>query len=194
MTQPRRSWIQRPWVPVLAGVLAFVITLFAGAIVAADWYWRTVEMDALLDRVEASESVMGQLQDDAAQAFEDHGGGGDPAKLESTLKSLAADARVEIAKAGSSVAELPIAVWHGDIEAARDAYLAHNRAWQDYMQRASESADEFVKPQDAVNSTFFDAQAPFVAAVPLPDLSNLLERVTVIFEIPDDLDSGGMDA
>jgi hypothetical protein len=194
LTQPRRSWIQRPWVPVLAGVLAFVITLFAGSIVAADWFWRSVEMDALLDRVEASETVMGQLQDDAAQAFEDHGGGADPVKLESTLKALAADARVEIAEAGSSVAELPIAVWHTDIEAARDAYLAHNRAWQDYMQRASNSAEEFVLPQDSVNTTFFDAQAPFVGAVPLPDVSNLLDRVAVIFEIPDDLDSGGMDA
>lgn len=191
---PSRSWIHRRWVPWVAGALAFAVTLLAGAIVAADWYWRTVEMGALLDRVEASESVMGQLQDDAAQAFEDHGAGSDPEKLESTLTELATEARADIAAAGANVADLPIAVWHPDIEAARQAYLDHNRAWQEYMERASESAEEFVRPQDDVNITFFDAQAPFVEAVPLPDVGNLLERVAVIFEIPEDTNTGGMDA
>lgn len=174
--------------------MAFVVTFVAGSLVVADWFWRSAEMSALLDRVEASEAVMGQLQDDAAAAFEAHGGGADPAKLESELTALAAQARTDIEAAGDSVADLPIAVWHTDIEAARDAYLEHNEAWQDYMGRASESAEEFVQPQEAVNSTFFAAQAPFVAAVPLPDVSDLMSRVVKIFELPEDFDSGGMSA
>lgn len=171
-----------------------MLTFLAGALVAADLFWRSWEMDALLDRVEASEAVMAQLQDDAAQAFEDHGGGADPAELESTLTSLAKDARVDIAEAGAAVEELPIGIWHTNIEEARDAYLAHNLAWQDYMLRASNSAQEFLAPQDAVNETFFGAQQPFIDAVPLPDLWNLMDRVVLIFELPEGESSGGMNA
>jgi hypothetical protein len=148
-------------------------------------------MNELLDRVEASEAVMGELQDGVAEAFEEHGGGGDNEKLDSELRALAAEAEVEIAAAGAAVAELPIAVWHLDIERARDAYLLHNRAWVDYMARAGEDSGEFLRPQEQVNQTFFDAQAPFVEAVPEPDVEDLMERVFAIYEVPEDLGSGG---
>lgn len=189
-----RSWIHRRWVPLAAGVLAFALTLLAGGALVADWAWRTAQMNELLDRVEASEAVMGELQDGVAEAFEEYGGGNDNQKLDSELRDLAAEAEVEIAAAGAAVAELPIAVWHGDIERARDAYLLHNKAWVDYMTRASEDSAEFLRPQEAVNQTFFDAQAPFVEAVPEPDVEDLLQRVIVIFEVPEDLDSDGMTA
>jgi len=186
-----RSWVHRRWVPWAAGALAFALTLLAGGALVADWAWRTAQMNELLDRVEASEEVMGELQDGVAEAFEEHGAGNDNQKLDSELRDLAAEAEVEIAAAGAAVAELPIAVWHGDIEQARDAYLLHNRAWVEYMARASEDSAEFLRPQEAVNETFFDAQAPFVEAVPEPDVEDLLQRVITIFEVPDDLDSGG---
>src|SRR6056297_781896 len=186
-----RSWVHRRWVPWAAGALAFVLTLLAGGALVADWAWRTAQMNELLERVEASEAVMGELQDGVAEAFEEHGAGNDNQKLDSELRDLAAQAQVEIAAAGAAVAELPIALWHGDIEQARDAYLLHNRAWVEYMARASEDPTEFLRPQEAVNETFFDAQAPFVEAVPEPDVEDLLQRVITIFEVPDDLDSGG---
>jgi len=175
------SWIHRRWVPWVAGALAFALTLLAGGIVIVDSLWRSVEMRELIARVEASEAVMVALQDSAEIVFEQHGSGQDPEKLDSELRDLSATAGPDIAAAGERVAALPIAVWHTDIERARDAYLAHNRAWQEYMDRASESAAEFVAPQPLVNETFFDAEAPFYRAVPVPDIFDLRERVALIF-------------
>jgi hypothetical protein len=174
--------------------VAFVFTVLVGGALVADWAWRTAQMNELLDRVEASEAVMGELQDGVAEAFEEHGAGNDNQKLDRELRDLAASAEIDIAEAGAAVAALPIAVWHGDIERARDAYLLHNEAWVQYMARASEDSAEFLRPQELVNQTFFDAQAPFVEAVPEPDPEDLLQRVIDIFDVPEDLDSGGMSA
>ncbi len=190
-TQPKGSWIHRRWVPWLAGALAFVLTLAVGGILAADWVWRGVEMRALLDRVEASEAVMGELQDSVTAAFEDHGSGDDQAELDGELRDLATQAVADIAAAGDEVAALPIAIWHADIERARDAYLLHNEAWQEYMTRASESSSEFLAPQPLVNQTFFDAEQPFYNAVPLPDVFGLLDRVALIFVMPEEDSAGG---
>jgi len=177
----QKSWIHRRWVPWVAGALAFALTLLAGGVVIVDSLWRSVEMRELIERVEASEAVMVALQDSAEIVFEQHGAGSDPDKLDSELRDLSATAGPDIAAAGERVAALPIAVWHTDIERARDAYLAHNRAWQEYMERASKSAAEFVAPQPLVNQTFFDAEAPFFRAVPVPDIFDLRERVALIF-------------
>lgn len=175
----------------MAGGLAFILTLAIGSILVTDWVWRAVEMRALLDRVEASEAVMGELQDSASAAFDDHGSGNDQAKLDGELRDLATQAVTDIAAAGDDVAALPIAMWHADIERARDAYLLHNEAWQEYMARASESSSEFVAPQPLVNQTFVDAEQPFYNAVPLPDVFGLLDRVAVIFVMPEEERSGG---
>lgn len=133
---------------------------------------------------------MGALQDAADVAFEEHGSGDDQASLDAELRNLAAAAEVDLAAAGDSVSRLPIAVWHTDIERARDAYVLHNRAWQEYMARSSQSASEFVAPQPLVNETFIDAEAPFVDAVPVPDAFGLLERVALIFAMPEGSSSG----
>jgi len=190
-TQPKGSWIHRRWVPWLAGALAYVLTLAVGGILAADWVWRGVEMRALLDRVEASEAVMGELQDSVTLAFDSHGSGDDQVKLDGELRDLATQAVTDIAAAGDEVAALPIALWHTDIERARDAYLLHNEAWQEYMARASESSSEFLAPQPLVNQTFFDAEQPFYNAVPLPDVFGLVDRVALIFVMPDEDGAGG---
>lgn len=189
---PKASWIHRRWVPWTAGALAFGLTFLIGGALVADWTARVVQMQALLDRVEASEAVMGELQDEVAEAFEDHGGDGDNAKLDGELRALAAQAEIDLTDAGQAVADLPIAVWHVDLERARDAYLLHNYAWQDYMARASESSSEFLRPQPDVNQTFFDAQQPFIDAIPDPDTEGLIDRVIAIFAPPEGSSSGGM--
>jgi len=185
----KRPLIHRRWLPWVAGAVAFVLTLVAGGALVADWSWRVGQMQTLLERVEASEAVMGELQDAVSEAFEEHGSSGDNQKLDRELRALATEAQAELAAAGSAVAELPIAVWHVDIEQARDAYLLHNFAWQAYMGRASESSAEFLRPQEEVNQTFIDAEEPFIDAVPEPDFEGLMDRVAEIFAIPDDLQS-----
>lgn len=177
----------RRWIPWVIGGGVFALTLILGGVLVADWAWRNAEMQALLERVEASEAVMGELQEAAEEAFEEHGAGGDQAKLDSELKKLAADAEVEIAAAGLEVAALPIAVWHVDIERARDAYLLHNQSWVEYMDRASTSSAEFIAPQPLVNETFIAAEPFFVAAIPVPDVRDFAARVAAIFAMPEEL-------
>ena len=160
-------------------------------VVLADAVWRNVEMENLLERVEASEQVMQDLQEATAAAFEDHGGEGQQRKLDAELRGLAADAEQDIAAAGADVSGLPIAIWHTDIERARQAYLDHNNAWQEYMARASESASEFLAPQPLVNQTFFDAEEPFYRAVPVPDLFGLSDQVALIFAEGQEQESSG---
>ena len=185
------SWIHRSWVPWAAGAVAFTLTILAGMVVLADAVWRNVEMENLLERVEASEQVMQDLQEATAAAFEDHRGEGQQQKLDAELRGLAADAEQDIAAAGADVSGLPIAIWHTDIERARQAYLDHNDAWQEYMARASESASEFLAPQPLVDQTFFDAEEPFYRAVPVPDLLGLSDRVALIFAEGQEQESSG---
>ncbi len=180
---------RRRLIPWVAGGITFALTLVLGAALVTDWTWRNAEMRALLERVEASEAVMGQLQDAATAAFEEHAAGGnqaDRAKLDSELRELAAEAGADIAAAGMEVAALPIAAWHVDIERARDAYLLHNQSWVDYMDRASGSSAEFVAPQPLVNETFIAAEPFFVEAVPQPDIDGLAERIQAIFAMPEE--------
>jgi hypothetical protein len=179
----------RRWIPWAVGGGVFALTLLLGGVLVADWAWRNAEMQALLERVEASEAVMGELQESAEEAFEEHAAGGDRGKLDSELRELAKAAAVDIAAAGLEVAALPIAVWHADIERARDAYLLHNRAWVEYMSRASESSAEFIAPQPLVNQTFIDAEPIFIQAIPAPDVRDFAARIFAIFAIPEELSS-----
>ena len=190
-TTGHESWVHRPWVPWAAGAVAFTLTILAGVVVFADAVWRNVEMQNFLERVEASEQAMQDLQDATAAAFEDHSGEGQQQKLDAELRGLAADAEQDIAAAGAHVSDLPIAIWHTDIERARQAYLDHNNAWQEYMARASESASEFLAPQPLVNQTFFDAEEPFYRAVPVPDLFGLNDQVALIFTDGQEQESAG---
>lgn len=175
---------RRRWIPWVAGGGAFLLTLVVGGAVVADWAWRNAQMTELLDRVQASEAAMGVLQDAATEAIEEHRTGEDPTKLDSQLRELAAQAETNIAAAGAEVAALPIAIWHADIDRARDVYLLHNQAWVEYMARSSQDAQEFFAPQPLVNQTFIDALGVFEQAVPMPDPSGLMDRVREIFSMP----------
>lgn len=175
------------WIPWVAGGGVFLITVLLGSILVADWAWRTAQMQELLERVEASEAIMGELNEAVELAFEEHSTSGDRAKLDTELRDLAASAKVDIAAAGAEVAALPIAAWHGDLERARDAYLLHNEAWVEYMDRASASSAEFIAPQPVVNETFFAAQPLFIEALPAPDVRDLAARVAAIFALPEEM-------
>lgn len=190
-TPPRTS---RPWIPYVAGAVAFFLTLMLGAAIAADWGLRTAEMRGLVDRIWASEQVMMDLQDQAAEVFDEYGGPAALAtnpKMREQLTGLARAQRQELELAGNDIADLPILPWHRNISDARAAYLAHNFAWQDYLERASEDAREFVADQPEVNDTFMDAEVPLNRAIPLPDLTGLGEEIELIYFVPEETASGG---
>jgi hypothetical protein len=170
------------------GLLAFLVVLTAGLALTVDWGVRNAEMRRLVTAVEASEAAMGETQAAAADAFDafDASDGGEDAKLEldSTLSAVADEGRRQIEAAAGPVAGVRILPWHGELEEARDAYLAHNRAWQDYLERAIDDPSEFDKEQVEVNETFLDAEPLMRDAVPEPALFDLDVRVATIFAPP----------
>jgi hypothetical protein len=108
----------------------------------------------------------------------------DQAALDEELKAAAVAGRAAIAAAGDDVAGVRWLAWHRDIGAAQDDYLAHNRAWQDYLGRAADDPAEFGRPQDDVNTTFEAAEGRFRAAIPALALFDLRDRVDAIFAPP----------
>lgn len=170
------------------GAIAFVVTtaVIGGAI--ADWALRNQEMDAFISAVEQSESQMTWAQESVGLVFDeaaDPSSGADPEAVNAELQGIAAEGRDRIKAAGELVAQVRISPWHEDLLLARQAYLAHNMAWQSYLDRAANDADEFALTQDEVNSTFLAAEPLFREAIPVPDGYSLTERVDLIFAEPE---------
>ena len=179
----------KPWIPWAAGALAFFITLIVGGLVVADWGLRTAEMNTIITRIEASEEAMGQAAEEVDAAFAGHSQAdatpAERATLDGELRAIAAEGRDAIKAAAAPIAAVPVLPWHGAIERAREAYLIHNLAWQEYLDAAAKDPAEFLRPQPLVDSTFLDAEQPIIAAVPLPDVLDLLSRISSIYAPPE---------
>ena len=187
--QARAARRPRRWLPVIAGVVTFLLVLVTVGVVVGDAFARNIEMRSLVSRIEASETAMGDLQDDVQAIFAEYEGrtplsDEDQSALDERLKAAAASGRDAIAAAGQDVEAMRWLAWHREIGAAQDAYLAHNRAWQDYLGRATQDPAEFVRPQDDVNSTFEAAERYFRTALPPIPLFDLADRVDAIFAPP----------
>jgi hypothetical protein len=182
------------WVAPLTGLLVFLVVLVVGGLVTADWIIRNNEMKNLVTAIEASEQQMVVTQDQVTDAFRPFEVGGaltpeETAVLTQKLAGIATDAEARIAQAGRGVEAVSILAWHTDIKDAQDVYLVHNRAWVDYMARAAQDPVEFVNPQPLVNESFLAAEPVLKAAVPIPALYQLQQRVAQIFidGIPEDM-------
>jgi hypothetical protein len=181
------------WIPLVAGALAFLLTLGIGGAVGTDWLARNIEMDRLVSAIEASEATMGVVQDRVAVVFEELDSAdlqGEPtdaqtdAQTEAAVAELAAiavDGADSIGAAGREIADVNVLPWHTDIQTAKEAYLLHNYAWQAYMQAAIEDPVAFTVDQPLVNQSFIDSQEPLEVAVPIPSLFDLELRVESIF-------------
>ena len=145
------------WIPLVAGAVAFLLTLGIGGAVGTDWLARNIEMDRLVSAIEASEASMGTVQGRIAEVFD----------------QLDVDDR--------EIAAVNILPWHTKIKAAQEAYLLHNYAWQAYMQSAAEDPVALTVDQPLVNQSFEDAQEPLESVVPVVALFDLEARVANIF-------------
>lgn len=179
----------RAWLPILIGALTFLVVLVGLGTVAVDAVARNIEMRNLVTKIEASEAVMGELQQgvqDIAASYQDQLPLDDQqqAALDGALTSLAADSGAKLAEAADGVGGVRWLIWHQDIGRAQEAYLAHNQAWQDYLARAAKDPAEFGREQPLVDSTFADAEPAIRAAVPILPLFGLLGRVNEIFAPP----------
>lgn len=177
-----------PWIPWLAGFLAFVVTLGVGVMVLADWSLRTAEMSIVMARVELSEDAMATAVKEIDAAFEGHSQADatpeERSAFSTELKEIAERGRDAIAVEGANVATTPYMSWHTSIERAIDVYLAHNLAWQAYLDAASQDPGELLRPQPLVDSTFFDAELPLAQAIPFPDVLDLESRLAQIYAPP----------
>lgn len=179
----------RAWLPILIGALTFLVVLVGLGTVAADVVARNIEMRNLVTRIEASEAVMGDLQQGVQDIASQYQGqlpldDQQQAALDGALTSLAADSEAKLTQAADGVAGVEWLIWHQDIGAAQEAYLAHNRAWQAYLARAAKDPAEFGREQPLVDSTFADAEPRIRAAVPVVPLFDITARVDAIFAPP----------
>lgn len=191
--RPPRRWLG----PVL-GLATFLVVLVGFGALVGDAAARNAEMRSLVTAIERSEAAMGETQENVGGIIQAYAGRtplseADQDELDAALQAAAAQGRDAIAAAGAEVAEVSWLLWHRDVAAAQESYLAHNRAWQDYLARAAEDPSEFARPQDDVNTTFADAEVEVRAAIPLIALFDLRDRIDVIFAPPADEAAGGED-
>jgi len=182
----------RGWFGPLIGGVAFLVTLgFLGPIaVVGDMALRHAEMEQLLTRVEASEAEMVLVQEEIEAITDDYESLPEPddadrAELVGRLADAAAYGQEAIAEAGAVVAGDSYLPWHTSIVEAQRDYLAHNQAWQDYLEAAAIDPGELTMTQDDINTTFLDAEASMRAAVPPFASPELRQRVDLIFAEPE---------
>lgn len=173
------------WLVWTVGIAALVLLTAANVVVGGELALRSFEADNLVRAVEQSETAMKTTQadfDEVLSAYDtDNLTDEEREQLRSELADVAAQGEVAIAAAGESVAQVQIMPWHAQLLDAREAYLAHNQAWVDYMAAAEEEPAEWFRPQPAVNETFADAKLPLVRSVPLFDPLNTLSRIELIY-------------
>lgn len=177
------------WIPLVAGAVAFILTLGIGGAVGTNWLARNIEMDRLVSAIEASEATMEEVQDRVAVVFEELDSAdlqGEPTDAQTRaaveqLAGIAVDGADSIGAAGRVIAAVNVLPWHTEIKAAQEAYLLHNYAWQAYMQSAIEDPVAFTVDQPLINTSFMDSQQPLEDAVPRVSLFDLQLRVENIF-------------
>lgn len=183
--QERPSRGAPAWLLWAVGAVALVALTTANLAVAGELALRSVEADVLVRAVEQSETAMKTAQadfDGVLSAYDtDDLTDDEREQLRGELADVAARGEAAIAFAGAEIADVAILPWHTKLIAAREAYLAHNQAWVDYMAAAAEDPAEWFRPQPAVNDTFADAKLPLVEAVPLFDPLDTLSRIELIY-------------
>ncbi len=173
------------------------ITLMVIGVVGAvgDWGARTWEMNQLLAKVSVSENAMGTAKDTIG-AIELPSDATDEQKEQATeaLEAAAAQGADEVQQAGDGVAGLTFLPWHTEVIRAQAAYLSHNQAWVDYLNRGSEEAVTLFGDDNRIEPTWVNAQSAVAAGLPLPTLPLLRSTYDELFvdedEPADDGSSG----
>ena len=175
----RRSWPR--------GILIALVSLLAitGLVAAVEWGSRTAEMVALMNAIDTSEAAMVETQQSLRQVLDDYGNREiTEQERQEALDRLAAVATAGyqgVLAGGDAVASVRILPWQRSVNAARAAYLNHNAAWRDYLKAASEDPTEFFIPHPAIDDTWFAAQPILEAAIPVPTILGLRERVAQMY-------------
>jgi hypothetical protein len=173
------------------GAVLLILALLAVAVLVGDWLARNVEMDRMVSGIEESEAAMITAIDEVRAALdEDPLADGLAPETGDALVQIAQDAGDAVAAAANEIDAVVIQPWHEDIVLARDVYLAHNQAWQDFLAAAAEDPQEWFRDYEPINTTW-DAVGPTLrAAVPTPALWDLADRVEVVLDDGEDAEEG----
>ena len=169
--------------PTVVWVSVLLMVGLLGAFIVADWAARVWEMKSLLTAVEGSEAEMVAANAGIVSIV----GDADPEAAEPGLASVGQELQVHartsrdrVAAAALPVAEAAILPWHSDIAEARDAYLGHNAAWVDHLDRGSRSFGALFDTDEAIASTWRDFGQAVRRAVPRPDPAGIETRLSQI--------------
>jgi hypothetical protein len=181
---------------VLLWPLAAAVVLIA-SVAVGEWAAKTQEMNRLVGGIGESEAAMTQAMTAVSLLLGPAGalGDTDAADAQKQLQRAATTGLAGVKDAADQIEAVPIQPWHHDVLAARDAYLAHNTAWQDFLTSAAGDPSVWLTPDEEVESTW-DALAPVLTdAVPTPAILDLDQRVAGILEdgapAVDDTGGGG---
>jgi len=187
-----------PWIITGVAILGIGALLVAAV---ADWGARTLEMRALVNDIEASETAMVVSNDEITALLEKLGTATTVEEQRAIIEEMGeiAGVRAEILRqAGDRVAGIRIAPWHRAVERARTAYLAHNRAWQEYLLAGAADPQALFDEWPNIASTWDALKGPLRRAVPVPDPWDLRGRVDLLLKDgdppPEEPDGGGAGA
>lgn len=204
MTLPPQQWLpptgspvatdpprRKVWPLVLFwGGISLMILGFVGLL--GDWATRTWEMNQLLARIESSEDAMRVAQDDigAVDLPED---AAEPEKRAAIrdLEDAAADGRDAVRDAGQQVAAVTFLPWHTELIGAQGAYLDHNGAWVEYLDRGATQPLTLFDDDNRIEPTWRAAEIALRSAAPIPALPPIPQRLDDIFTDEEPEDSPG---
>lgn len=161
------------------------------ALVAADWVWRHVEYDRLLDRVETSEAAIHESTADLERVSAPY--------VERQRRALSNSEReawrrqyqesagksasaILVAEAG--VADVFVLPWHRSIHKAKRLYLDHSQAWSNFMTEVSRDSDNSDVERPEIAATFVLSERGLRSALPWGPIRSLKfqSRLDKIFE------------
>ncbi len=160
-----------------------VVALLGGAVLVGDWLARSAEMDRLVAGIEESEAAMIAAMDGVRAALDDDSAAEELSQdTAEALQSFASEGEAAVARAATGIDAVVIQPWHDDVLLARDRYLEHNQAWQDFLAAAAQEPEQWFVEYEPITTTW-DAFGPALRnAVPTPALWDLAERVEIILD------------
>jgi hypothetical protein len=155
---------------------------------AGDWGVRNLEMRALLDSMEESESAMNAYNTRADGVVRRFAGledplAVDPAAVERAvfdLQDAASTALATTISTHSQIAAQPILPWHTSIDRARDSYLDHSTAWQEFLGEVVDDPARIGSRTPTISGTFDvlkDTIPDALPPLPWPGLAEQVQRI-----------------
>ncbi|MFI6427598.1 hypothetical protein [Promicromonospora sp. NPDC050880] len=151
----------------LSTVGAFLVASTGSGIAWSEAGGHREPADLLLDAVEHSESTMREYIDEVSERFDQIESASDAARQErlatalmADVPGLAKDAREGVLAARSQAQAVPLADG-GELDRARDAYVAHMDAWIAEYDEAMTAPAGVVDIEPEVNRTFDEAVVAF---------------------------------